>query len=347
MMQKLWKSTAIIGAIYILSMLGIIFYLGSNRMVVIAEAQELEAVKVTAENPKAAEMAEEYDSYQKVEVIALDKSDFDLAIPLADDVAPEQVLIENHYGMNQLQINLDGSDTAFYESHPVLGNLDIIEAVDAASTNKGTVLIVQLDTVYEFQSMFSNGDLQISLKSSSEIYDKSVILHAYEPEGLEIEEKDILYTILEETQAKLSDAGIKVYVTADEADALELENIVQLSKQTKADFYVCLTLAKKEDTSIFGSFCSFNPNYYMPALTNGQFADIVEQGMVTAISGKALGLNPTEDEILQYMQIPSVIVCPGYVSNQVEKQLLLQPSYQQKIAEGICNGIKQAYEVRQ
>ncbi len=65
---------------------------------------------------------------------------------------------------------------------------------------------------------------------------------------------------------------------------------------------------------------------------------------MTAIEGKALGIEETEEGLLQELSIPAVIVHPGYLSHDTEGKLLLKESYQERIAKGICAGILGVYE---
>lgn len=70
----------------------------------------------------------------------------------------------------------------------------------------------------------------------------------------------------------------------------------------------------------------------------------MEREVVTAIEGKALGLVEVEEGILTELSIPAAVVCPGYMSNETEKELLLTQAYQERIAEGICKGITDTFE---
>ena len=63
-----------------------------------------------------------------------------------------------------------------------------------------------------------------------------------------------------------------------------------------------------------------------------------------AASNRAVGLFPAEEEdILQKIEIPAARIALGYVTNDTERQLLMQDSYQKKLAEGIAEAINEVY----
>jgi len=64
-----------------------------------------------------------------------------------------------------------------------------------------------------------------------------------------------------------------------------------------------------------------------------------------ASSNKAEGLLAVdEDSILKQIRIPAAELCLGYFSNETERELLGQKSYQEKLATGVINALKKIDE---
>lgn len=183
------------------------------------------------------------------------------------------------------------------------------------------------------------GYLPADLKTS-ERFEKAVVLDAEGSDALNDQEKEALYQIEEKCRAILEAEGIKVY----DVSRKDIENKLIMIEQTKTAMYLGLMLDKDEDPESFGSYVCYNSLYFRPWLTNGSFADRMEQEMVTAIEGRALGLMEIEEGILPQLSIPAVIICPGYVSHEKEGKLLLTEAYQERVAEGICRGILETFE---
>jgi cell division protein FtsI/penicillin-binding protein 2 len=75
-------------------------------------------------------------------------------------------------------------------------------------------------------------------------------------------------------------------------------------------------------------------------------ADILQKEIVTAVQGKAGGVIESEENpVLENLKIPATIVYPGHASNKQEYSYMEQPSYQEKIATAVWNGVSKAYEM--
>lgn len=209
--------------------------------------------------------------------------------------------------------------------------------------SEGITLYLQLSELYEYESILDKGYLQVNFYKPSERYARVVILDAGISESLSGREREALCRIEEKCQTMLEEKGIHAYSAGNRRDDVEMENTVRLVSQTKAGLYVGIVFDKAEVPEKFGSYVCYSSQYFRPWFTNGDFADRMERELVTAIEGKALGLVDVENELLQELSIPAVIVCPGYLSHETEGKLLLQENYQDRIAEGICNGIVSAY----
>ena len=335
-MKKLMKWAAVLGGSVFAIMLGVVIYLGANRVVVIADTGGVSGL---------AEMfaSEELPGHE----ISLQESTADgmfFRIPIESAIGPENIMVENQYAARRFIVSIRGATGFFYESSHITGYVKPLQAASYTVESEGVTLYVQFSELYECESILDKGYLQVNIYKPSEWYAKVVILDTESSAAFNSQEKEALLQIEEKCQALLEAEGIRVYSASSLREEAGFENKLLLIEQTNASIYLGLAFAKDKNKELFGSYVNYNSLYFRPWLTNGSFADTMERELVTRIEGKALGLVEVEDGILRELSIPAAIICPGYLSNETEGNLLLTERYQDKIAEGICNGVLKTYE---
>lgn len=126
---------------------------------------------------------------------------------------------------------------------------------------------------------------------------------------------------------------------------------------TRADWERAATLAENED------WLAENPNFtadagtlnfLLAALAQNEFlqessdlAHFVQEKLVTTLGRRDRGVKQAPFYVLVGCQMPSILVEVAFISNPEEEKLLTDPSWQQKAAEAIFEGIKaykEAYE---
>lgn len=335
-MKKLMKWAAFFGGSFLMAAFALIVYLGTNRVVVIADTGSV------TDRTEFSDM-EELPGHTLLLQESGEGGLF-IRIPMERGIGAENITIENRYADRRLVMFIRGATGFFYENNRITGYIKPVQAASYTVESEGITLYLQLSELYEYESILNKGYLQVNLYKPAERYEKVVILDTEVPDILNAREEKALYRIEEKCTERLEAEGIRIYSATERRGNEENQNKLMLIEQTKASLYVGLTLEKEEDAERFGSYVCYNSLYFRPWLTNGDFADMMERELVTAIEGKALGLIETEDGILQELSIPAIIVCPGYVSHETEGKLLLSDAYQDKIAAGICNGILKTFE---
>lgn len=338
-MQKLMKWAAFIGGTFIAAALGLVIYLGMNRVVVIAD---------TGSASEAAEFSgtDSLDDLSGTAVL-LQKSKTDgtsFRIPVEAEIGPDNISVENQYTGRMISIFLRGATGAFYKRSAITGYTDAIRDASYVVQAEGVRLNIRFSELYEYESIWETGSLQFNLYKPAERYNRVVVLDVVPQEPVSSEEREILYQIEAKLNSRLQQEGIKVYSTSERGNSLSLEEKLAFIEETGAGMYLGLTLGADEDKEQFGSYVCYNGTYFRPGLTNGTMADIIEREVVTEISGKARGLVDTDEGILGELSIPAAIVCPGYVTHGTERELLMQDGYQELIAEGICQGALAVFE---
>lgn len=330
-MKKLMRRAAVLGGSFLAAAMGLVIWLGINRAVVIADTgnvTELTEVSYSGELPG-----------HKLSLQAGGEGETSIRIPMENTIGPENITIENQYIGRRLVMYIRGATGFFYENNRITGYVEPVQEASYTVESEGVTLYLQLSELYEYESILDKGYLQVNLYRPSERYEKVVVLDVEVSGDMSSPEREALYRTEEKLKTLLEAEGIKTYSATDRREDGGQENTLQLIEQSRACLYVGLKFDRDEDPEKFGSYVCYSSLYFRPWFTNGSFADEMEQELVSAIEGRALGLVEVEDGILQELSIPAVVVCPGYLSHETEGKLLLKESYQDRIASGVCEGI--------
>lgn len=335
-MKKLMKWAALLGGSFLAAAFGIVVYLGANRVIVIADTGTVSGAAETSD-PEGL-------PGHTLSLRESEEEGLSIRIPMESAIGPENIVMENKYVNRQLVISIRGATGFFYEKNRITGYTKSVEAASYTVESEGVTLYLQLSELYEYESILEKGYLQVNFYKPAERYEKVVVLDAVFSDDLNSQEREALYQTEEKLRALLEAEDIRVYSAASRNGEAGLEEKLMLVEQTKASLYVGLMFDKDEDAEKFGSYVCYSSLYFRPWLTNGSFADLMERELVTAVNGRAAGLMEVEDGILQELSIPAAIICPGYLSHETEGKLLLKESYQDRIAGGICTGIRKTFE---
>ena len=345
-MQKIWKIAAWIGGGYAVIVLAITVYLGYTRPVMIVGASSHPEMELAEKGQKKEPAVEHSDSVNQTEMLLqYDQTEKrSIYIPVEASILPEQIQVQDFYADKCLMISLQHENQGYYKDKAISGKTDIIENAFWVSQEGKTEIVIQLCSVYTYDSYLENGILKIDLFETKEKHDRTVILDVIVPENKQVEEA-LLYQMEQKLEAALEKNGIKAYHTYGKEGRIPEKQIGEMVSLTGADFYVGLSFARDEQhADSFGSYVAYKGDYYIPQLTNSMFADCIEKQMVTSIQGKANGLEKSEEKVLEEIFVPAVIVYPGYATNETELSMMKQDSYQNRIAEGITAGIMDAYQ---
>lgn len=160
-------------------------------------------------------------------------------------------------------------------------------------------------------------------------------------------EKDIVLSICEQVIAANTDTSLGIFLTRDDDVSMDEDMRLAFVKEIQPDIFIDVHLNKDAVTSSYGTTVYYDTTYYNRKLTNVEFADIMEKGVVTAIEGFACGIFESENEetqIINDLNMPAVSIACGDLSNEKEGVLLTREPYQQNIAKGILEGINAARE---
>ncbi len=337
MYDKLMKHMAVSGVIFFVIAMSIMLYTAFCTTTDIKEGSEI--------NPET-ELVKEEDTKindKKILNIAPEGSEQEyLCIPLSADITEEHLILEANYVEHQLYITIDGLEEDFYENNRITGNSSYIDKI-LYSYHKGkTKLQMQLSGLYEHNAFCKNNTLYLEFNLPREQYDKIIVLDADNFPG------DIPLSILKRLKEKLDQTDIKVYYTRLDASNPSEEKRVALANLSKADMLISIRVNNEiENPEKYGIQTVYNANFFIPRLSSVDLADIIEKNVCRETGGTARGLIAADTNriLVNNASVPVSVIEVGYVSNKKEKGLLEDDSYVDKLAEGIYNGIIDAYSI--
>ena len=279
-----------------------------------------------------------------------------LRIPLPPEVRADDIVIENRYIERSIHIILSGRYGGFYKEHPLISSDARVKQGVFSEENGMTRLKLQMTGIYEHQYMFENGELELSFVRPQELYDKIVVLDAAHGgidsgnTGHGIKEKELTLELTEKIRSLMEESGIRVYCTRTDDAGRSAEERAAFASELHADMLVSVRVGADEaNDKVYGIQTFYNGTYFIPYFGNIELADILERSVVSAVSGKANGLFEADEQdiLLRSAQIPAAAIEVGYLTNEDEAELLSMDAYKTKLAEGIAEALRSAFEQKE
>ncbi|MBH1941573.1 N-acetylmuramoyl-L-alanine amidase [Mobilitalea sibirica] len=165
-----------------------------------------------------------------------------------------------------------------------------------------------------------------------------------------IAEYELNLTVSKKLNQELINRGYEVYMIRKSHDVnLSNRERAILAKESNADIFLRIHANGSENKKANGA-CTIYPsknNSYVSYLSDESkiLSEAVIQGICESTGAKNNGAVTRDDMSgINWSSIPVTIIEMGYMTNPKEDRLLQTESYQDKIVEGICNGIDQYYE---
>lgn len=143
--------------------------------------------------------------------------------------------------------------------------------------------------------------------------------------------------------------GYKVMMirTHNEVDISNMER-AEVANLLYADAFIRIHASSDKDASVTGitTVCQTKDNPYNSTLykLSRELSERVLDEMVTATGGNKRGVEETDTVAgINWSLVPVTTVNMGYMSNPEEDERMATDDYQQKLAEGIANGIDQFF----
>ena len=152
----------------------------------------------------------------------------------------------------------------------------------------------------------------------------------------EIKEKDITFPITLRVEELLKEKGYNVVMTRTEDVYMDLYDRAGVANDIGADIFVSIHAnASASNYSFQGTF-----TYYYPDSVEGEkLARAVQKGLVSSAGSIDRGLLTNDYVVLRETTMPACLVETGFMTGHEELMKLIDPDYQEKLAQGIAKGI--------
>ena len=134
----------------------------------------------------------------------------------------------------------------------------------------------------------------------------------------------------------LEERGYNVVLTRTGDDSVSLADRAKMANAAQAEVFVSIHCNALDRTDYEGIF-----TYYYPNSTRGEaLAKQVQAGVVASTGGIGRGTPSANFQVLRETTMPAVLVETGFMTHPGELARLCDPDYQQKIAQGIADGVE-------
>lgn len=149
-------------------------------------------------------------------------------------------------------------------------------------------------------------------------------------------EKDINLAVAKKTKALLSEAGYKVKMTREDDTYAALSDRVAFANQRNAKIFVSIHCNSSEDGSGNGieTFYAESKNW-----NSEKLAESIQTNIVNATGAKDREVKTADYAVILGTDMSAALVEVGFLTDKNERTLLQNEDYQQKLAEGISEGI--------
>lgn len=159
-----------------------------------------------------------------------------------------------------------------------------------------------------------------------------------------IPEKTITLAVALKVKVLLEQAGAKVIMTRmDDRDVFgpngsaveEAKARVAVGNQNKADVFVNISTNYFSNSNASGTVTY----YYQKSIYDRLLAKSIQDSVINAVGTNNRGIYPANFYVLKHTLMPAILIQLGFQSNPKEEMLLSAPKSQQKLAQGIYNGL--------
>ncbi|WP_277935462.1 N-acetylmuramoyl-L-alanine amidase [Parablautia muri] len=156
----------------------------------------------------------------------------------------------------------------------------------------------------------------------------------------DVSEKDINLQIAQRVKGRLEDMGFQVLLVREKDEYLAKEDRVEIANRFEADAYVSIHQNTYEgsDKSVGGIETWYDGTDI--GRDSERLARLVHQETIKSTGAVERELWDIADFcVTNKTQMPACLIETGFLSNPQERALLTSPEYQEKVAQGIAEGI--------
>ncbi|MDG4656051.1 family 10 glycosylhydrolase [Ectobacillus antri] len=157
-------------------------------------------------------------------------------------------------------------------------------------------------------------------------------------------EKDIVLNVALRLRALLQSHGATVAMTRSTDTQLNLDKPTDLKMRAEvannlsADAFVSIHVNSSVDTNVSGIETYYHPTAGMVHESN-LLANSIQSALISSTNARNRYVKTADFSVLRNNERPAVLTELGFISNPLERALLISPKYQQTQAQALFNGL--------
>ena len=236
------------------------------------------------------------------------------------------------------------------------GLIDVIEIIKSPIETKITIQFIR-SIEFELLSDTIDKEIKFSFKRDKNIKtsDRVIVIdpgHGGSDPGAsspnKIREKDLNLIMSLKLEAALKALGYNVVMTRSSDVAVGLYDRPAQANEINADIFISMHANSTTNSAVSGIEVLYCPATTGSKKTQDQYplAKMVMDEILKTTGGKERGVIKRPDlVVLNRTNMPAILVETGFLSNANEEKLITNDSYQNKMTQGIVNGINQYFEM--
>ena len=163
------------------------------------------------------------------------------------------------------------------------------------------------------------------------------------------EEKKICLQTGKLVQKYLDQLGYHVVMTRSTDHFISLPKRVEIAKQANANIFVSVHYNSSKSPKAKGIevfFCDDSEKNKTRSRASKKLASSVLDRVISRTSARSRGVKTGNFYVIRETVMPAILVEGGFISNPEERKLLKSQAYQQKIAQGVADGIDHYFKER-
>lgn len=151
-----------------------------------------------------------------------------------------------------------------------------------------------------------------------------------------LQEKDLTLSIALKVQRILQGQGIDVVMSRTTDKFLELREISSLANNSGTDAFASIHINSATTTAAYG----IETYYYPNRMDSKPLADSVQKQLISSTGAYDRKVKTADYHVVRETKMPSILAECGFISNKNEAIKMNTNAYQELLASGIANGIK-------
>lgn len=158
-----------------------------------------------------------------------------------------------------------------------------------------------------------------------------------------VKEKDVVLSVGLELAKLLQKEGYKVVMTRDADYYITLSDRAQLANNLQADAFISIHVNAAVNSTAKGieTFYHYTPQDWRSSI----LAPNLQQALMESLKSQNRGVKQADFHVVRETTMPSVLVELGFISNNEDKSMMINPSFPLQTAEALLKGITTFFEM--